>query len=282
MTTVDASRLMTRPGVLDVLLVNSAPVLSFGSVFRRFDALLKNAACGCEVRLHVARFESLPPVRFDGKMVQSARRLLDSRHFDAAVVTGAEPTCPDLRHEPFWNELTEFHDVGCSDGLPMLLSCLAAHASVLHADGITRSSLPAKCFGVFEVQAVTDDPLLRDVPERFVVPHSRWNGLPEQALSRAGYKILTRSEEVGVDLFTRQGRALNVYLQGHPEYGPSTLLNEYKRDIGRFLRQEGRRPVLPAGTGHERWSSVATTIFANWLDQIQQHGRVPDLVRMIA
>ena len=33
-------------------------------------------------------------------------------------------------------------------------------------------------------------------------------------------------------------RSLFVFLQGHPEYDPTTLLREYRRDVGRFLRRE--------------------------------------------
>jgi homoserine O-succinyltransferase len=29
-----------------------------------------------------------------------------------------------------------------------------------------------------------------------------------------------------------------MFFQGHPEYEPGTLLGEYRRDIGRFLRKE--------------------------------------------
>src|SRR5216684_3037678 len=53
----------------------------------------------------------------------------------------------------------------------------------------------------------------------------------------------------GVDLFVKQrGRSLFVYFQGHPEYGALTLLREYRRDIGRFLRREREAyPSMPQG-----------------------------------
>src|SRR5262249_52412043 len=38
-------------------------------------------------------------------------------------------------------------------------------------------------------------------------------------------------------------RSLFVFLQGHPEYEPSTLGREYRRDVGRFLR--GERDTYP-------------------------------------
>jgi len=48
---------------------------------------------------------------------------------------------------------------------------------------------------------------------------------------------VVESEESGwtVAARERQGRIL-VLLQGHPEYAPTTLLREYRRDIRRFAR----------------------------------------------
>jgi Homoserine O-succinyltransferase len=69
--------------------------------------------------------------------------------------------------------------------------------------------------------------------------------LPEAALASSGYRLLTRSASAGVDAFTRaERRSLFVFFQGHPEYEGDTLLREYRRDIGRFLR--GEREHYPA------------------------------------
>jgi homoserine O-succinyltransferase len=79
-------------------------------------------------------------------------------------------------------------------------------------------------------------------------PHSRWNELPVDALRDAGYAIASFSSANGADLFTKQGRSLLVFFQGHPEYEEATLLKEYRRDVGRFLRaQQAHYPTLPDG-----------------------------------
>jgi homoserine O-succinyltransferase len=44
-------------------------------------------------------------------------------------------------------------------------------------------------------------------------------------------------------MFMKQRKSLFLFLQGHPEYDPESLLREYHRDIGRFLR--GEREVYP-------------------------------------
>ncbi len=70
--------------------------------------------------------------------------------------------------------------------------------------------------------------------------------MPADALAGAGYDVLTRSPDAGVDMFAKRDRSLFVFLQGHPEYDPTTLLREYRRDVGRFLRREREGyPALP-------------------------------------
>jgi len=129
-----------------------------------------------------------------------------------------------------------------------VLSCLAAHAGILHFDGITRRPLGDKRFGVFECMRVSDHPLTAAAPSRLQIPHSRWNEIPEAALLKCGYRVLTRSDDAGVDAFIKERGSLFVFLQGHPEYEAITLLLEFRRDIGRFLRgQRETYPPMPHG-----------------------------------
>ena len=119
---------------------------------------------------------------------------------------------------------------------------------MLHLDGIERRRLPAKYSGVYRCERVADHPLLMRVPRVTPVPHSRWNDLPEADLTAAGYMVLRRSAQVGVDLFLRErDGGLFVFLQGHPEYDGDSLAREYRRDVSRFLgRERADCPSLPA------------------------------------
>ena len=69
----------------------------------------------------------------------------------------------------------------------------------------------------------------------------------EDDLAKSDYSILTKSADAGVDCFVKQHqRSLFVCFQGHPEYEAQTLLGEYRRDVGRFLRREHERyPAMP-------------------------------------
>jgi homoserine O-succinyltransferase len=80
------------------------------------------------------------------------------------------------------------------------------------------------------------------------MPHSRWNDIQESELTDCGYSVLTRSKDGGVDAFAKRRQSLFVFFQGHPEYEANTLLLEYRRDIGRYLRRErDTYPAMPEG-----------------------------------
>jgi homoserine O-succinyltransferase len=168
---------------------------------------------------------------------------------DALIMTGTEPQQPSLRQEPYWCNLGKVLDWAEQNTLSTILSCLAAHAGVLHSDGIDRHRLCDKRFGVFEFPKVVDHELTRGVRDGVRFPHSRWNEVRADALESYGYTILTGSAEVGVDCFVkRKKKSLFVHFQGHPEYQAETLFKEYRRDVRRFLRIERETyPTAPVG-----------------------------------
>jgi homoserine O-succinyltransferase len=142
-----------------------------------------------------------------------------------------------------------------------IFSCLGAHAAVLHFDGIDRQRLGDKRFGLFESHLVSDHQLTACTPLSFPMPHSRWNGVSEKELSRCGYRILARGGDGSVDMFVKQEKSLFVFLQGHPEYETNTLLLEYRRDVGRYLRQETETyPSMPQGYFDAHTASILTVL----------------------
>jgi homoserine O-succinyltransferase len=232
---------------IDIGLVNNMPDAALEKTERQFTGLL-NAAAG-ERRIRLKLF-SLPEIARAGSARDRLRlhyspigELWDSR-LDGLIVTGTEPRTPDLRDEPYWRTLIKIVDWAEANTRSTIWSCLAAHAAVLHMDGIGRHALAEKCFGVFDCVRSADHAIMRGVPARLPIPHSRWNELREEELAAAGYSVLTRSDEGGVDMFARQGNSLFVFFHGHPEYEAHTLLGEYRRDVRRFLR--GERATYPA------------------------------------
>src|SRR6185295_18411697 len=242
--------LESTPTCIDIGLVNNMPDAALDATVRQFRGLLAAAADDMAVRLTLYTLPEVPRTDFGRQQVSGysdISELWDS-HFDGLIVTGAEPRAADLEDEPYWESLTRVLEWAERHTYSTILSCLAAHAGILHIDGIARRPLGDKRFGVFECVRVSDHPLTASAPATLQMPHSRWNEIPEEALLACGYRVLTRSEDAGVDAFVKQRNSLFVFFQGHPEYEAVTLMLEYRRDIGRFLRKErDTYPPTPHG-----------------------------------
>jgi homoserine O-succinyltransferase len=289
-------------------LVNNMPDEALKATERQFLSLLRSASEGMQVRLlhymlpDVPRQE--PARRYLNGFYASVDDLWD-RHLDGLIVTGREPLASNLKQEPYWESFTRLAEWTESNVHSTIWSCLAAHAAILHMDGIVRVRRNEKLFGIFECARAADHPLTAATPSGFRLPHSRWNGVPEKDLTECGYSVLTRAADAGVDTFIKQRKKLFVFFQGHPEYESGTLLREYRRDIGRYFKGETDTcPSIPRSyfdhdTVHaltalrerslcdrseellleistalgERmientWNSSATTIYRNWLEYI--------------
>ena len=238
---------------LTIGLVNNMPDAACEATERQFLDLLRAAAGNAIVQVKLFSIADVPHA-------EQARQELGARYRDIAalwdtpldglIVTGTEPKAANLQDEPYWAALTKLIDWARGNTASTIWSCLAAHAAVLHADGIGRAPLDEKLSGVFECEAVADDALFADLDSRLRVPHSRLNDLPEPALRAAGYRVLSRSATAGVDAFVKDNddASLFVCFQGHPEYDGDLLLREYRRDVGRYLR--GERSTYPDAPQH--------------------------------
>ena len=261
---------------LAVGLVNLMPDAALEATERQFAARLAEAAADVDVRLHLF---TLPGVaRGPGATEIMAGRYgdlatLEASRLDALIVTGAEPLTERLEDEAYWSALTRVVDWAEHNTVSTIWSCLAAHAAVLHLDGITRSPLPQKRFGLYECVAASPDPLLARAPSTMRVPHSRWNDLDESRLRRHGYRIVSRSLEAGIDTFAKSWRSQFIFLQGHPEYDPDTLHREFRRDVRRYLC--GDRDTLP-GLPRHYYDQPTEQRLAAFLDRAGRE-RSPDL-----
>jgi homoserine O-succinyltransferase len=300
---------------LRIGLVNNMPDAAVAATERQFARLVEAASGEFDVRLHLFTLETLPRGEEARRAMAAdyrAARALKLQPQDALIVTGAEPRAADLRQEPYWRELAFVLDWADGRTVSTALSCLAAHAAVLHRDGIVRDRLPAKRSGVYTVEVAARHELLDGLGSRFVTPHSRHNDLDEATLVAKGYQILARSPESGVDLFVKDGDSLLVFLQGHPEYDADTLAREYRRDVLRFLRGEAAAlprvpdhyfpapieamlqdftaqaastpgpslaesfPSAALAVGDAPWRATAVRLFGNWLATIAQRKAMRD------
>lgn len=235
---------------ITVGLINNMPDAALEATERQLSELLRAAAGTRTVRLRLAY---LPEVT---RGADAAARLagcwpierLLQCPLDGLIVTGMEPGTGPLSEAPYWSRFASLVDWARGHTISCIWSCLAAHAAVLRLDGIQRQRLATKCFGVFAHELTRGHPLMAGLQAPLLTPHSRWNELPVAALRAAGYTILSGSAATGADAFVKEAGSLFVFFQGHPEYEETTLLKEYRRDMGRFVRgEQAQEPQVPQG-----------------------------------
>ncbi|MGA3324717.1 MAG: homoserine O-succinyltransferase [Terriglobia bacterium] len=265
---VSNERNIPRARCVRLALINNMPDPALEDTEIQFFELLENAAD--QVPVSVKLF-SLPGVprgdrgnRHLSEFYHSIEDIWNSR-FDGVIITGTEPHQPDLRREPYWQALVNVLDWAERQTSSTVLSCLAAHAGVLHSDGIARHSMWYKMCGVFECKRLCDHALTNLTSDLIQFPHSRWNEVREDDLTSCGYIVLTKSTEAGIDCFVKKKRkSLFVHFQGHPEYEARTLFKEYRRDLRRFLTGERKTyPYVP----HGYFDAAATKILAEFREK---------------
>lgn len=248
-----------------IALINNMPDAALEDTESQFFDLLNAASGDHAISLKLFSLPKLPRKEAGKHRLQNfyfeISDLLSDR-FDGMIMTGTEPCQASLQNEPYWPILTEILEWAERETSSTVLSCLAAHAGVLHSDGISRHRLPDKQFGVFEYKIARNHYLTDGAGDAIEIPHSRWNEVRADDLSSSGYKLLTYSAHAGVDLFVKEkGRSLFLHFQGHPEYGMHTLLKEYRRDIKRFLRKERETfPTMP----HKYFDAQATKLLTDF------------------
>lgn len=246
---VQSARMAREP--LLIALLNNMPDAALQSTEQQFSELLARAGAGYDVRLRFFSFPELIRGEAGRRYVTDHYEPIDALwegDFDGLIVTGAEPRTPTLREEVYWPSVTRLIDFALDLETPTVWSCLAAHAAVLHLDGIERRRLGQKTSGLFRCEKTCNNALVDGLPSSWRMPHSRLNTLDREELAAAGYEVLSCSDEAGVDTFMLQRRATFVFYQGHPEYDAGALFREYRRDVGRYLAGATEcYPEMPRG-----------------------------------
>ncbi|MEE1762425.1 MULTISPECIES: homoserine O-succinyltransferase [unclassified Streptomyces] len=199
------------------------------------------------------------------------------RRFDALIVTGAAVELLPFEEVTYWDELRGIMDWAQENVTSAQYVCWGAQAALYHRYGIPKHELPAKLFGSFP-NRLTDpsSPLLADIEPVIAVPQSRHTeNLRADFEKTEDLRILVESPEAGVHIAVgRDGREL--YVSGHPEYDPDTLLRQYRRDAAK-----GADIALPAhyfpgddpsAAPVENWQAPGRIFYRNWLRGLTRDG----------
>ena len=258
-------------------IVNNMPDAALRTTERQFGELIAAAAGSLAIEL---RLYALPDVPRSDTAAAYIREhyedvgVLYERRVDGLIVTGSEPRSPVLADEPYWASFTKLVDWARENTVSTIWSCLAAHAAVLHLDGIERQPFGEKLSGVFNCVKATPHALTAGTPALWGIPHSRYNDLPEKSLLARDYRLLSRSRDAGVDMFLKQANSLFVFIQGHPEYDQAALLREYRRDVTRFLN--GERKLYP-GMPQNYFGAELAAMLADFRSRAEPN-RTPDML----
>jgi homoserine O-succinyltransferase len=289
--------------------VNNMPGAALWTTELQFSSLLSVASANIPVCLRLFYLPELPLEGRNRSLVDHGYEEISelwAAHLDGLIVTGTEPRAAALVDEALWPTLTKLVDWAEDHTFSTIWSCLAAHAAVLHMDGIDRRALGKKLSGIFDCRKAENHTIMVGAPFRWRVPHSRYNGLSEEALASAGYRLVSRSPDAGADMFVKHRKSLFIFFQGHPEYDRAALLREYRRDSRRFLTgkttnypelphnyfddeagsaltefrgQAVRKPGIDLLTSFPEideenlgraWHEFAVQIYTNWLSYLKQ------------
>ena len=235
---------------LSCAFVNNMPDGAFDATERQYVGLLEEGSVSKEIE--VRRFTMSGVPRGSQTSARIAEEYLPLADIylnppDYLIVTGSNPIEAKIQDELYWADLVELLTWSRSRVRSTLLSCLSAHAALTVFDDISRIRLPSKCTGVFSQHVETHQPLTEGLESEILLPHSRWNSVPRELLEGVGYDVIVSGESTGWSIASRiEGDSQLVLVQGHPEYDPSSLLREYRRDAARYVHHErDDLPILP-------------------------------------
>ncbi len=196
---------------------------------------------------------------------------LKHRKFDGMVITGAPVEKMNFEDVDYWPELCEIMEWSKTNVHSTFHICWGAQAGLYYHYGIPKYDLPEKLFGVFPHHAdYKHSILLRGFDDTFYVPHSRHTTVKREDIeAMPGLKILASSQEAGVyAVMNKEGR--QIFITGHSEYDPDTLLREYLRDKNAGLSIHVPENYFPDDDDTKypivRWRSHANLLFSNWLN----------------
>ena len=195
---------------------------------------------------------------------------VEPEKFDGMIITGAPVEQIEFEEVTYWDELTEIMEWSVHHVTSSLHVCWAAQAGLYYHYGIGKHPLEEKMFGVFK-HTVSDPtvPLVRGFDDVFVAPHSRYTEIHRnEIIAHPELTLLSESRDAGVYIVVDRGRM--IFVTGHSEYDPSTLKEEYQRDLEKGLDVAVPKNYFPGDDPEKapevRWRSHANLLFSNWLN----------------
>ena len=201
---------------------------------------------------------------------------LADNEFDGLIVTGAPVEMLAFEDVDYWDELTRIFSWSRTHVRSTLYICWAAQAGLYYHYGIPKYPLPKKMFGIFRQHTLHAQlPIFRGFDDVFDMPHSRHTELRrEDILRREELTLIAESAESGVSMIMARG-GREFFITGHLEYAPTTLDEEYRRDLGKRTDVDMPRHYYkddnPSNPPLVTWRAHANLLFSNWINYYVSH-----------
>jgi homoserine O-succinyltransferase len=196
---------------------------------------------------------------------------IEDKKFDGMIITGAPVEHLEFEDVDYWGELKRIMDWTKSHVTSTMFICWGAQAGLYHFYNIPKYKLPNKMFGIFPHTVNKPyTPLIRGFDEVFQAPHSRHTEIRKEDILKINeLDIIAESKEAGVFIvMSKTGR--QIFVTGHAEYDPTTLRDEYERDIKKGMKIDIPKNYFqgddPGNAPKVRWKSHANLLFTNWLN----------------
>lgn len=196
---------------------------------------------------------------------------IENEYYDGFIITGAPIEQIPFEEVDYWEELCDIMAWSQSNSRSTFHICWGAQAGLYYHYGIHKVELPKKMFGIFaHTVCRPDEPILRDFPETFFVPHSRHTTISrDEILAEPALRILSSSQRAGIYLVADSHS--NYFITGHSEYDDDTLAQEYFRDVKKGLPIQLPENYFiqdtPSLGVENRWSAQARQLYCNWVKQ---------------
>ncbi|MGN9161009.1 homoserine O-acetyltransferase/O-succinyltransferase family protein [Clostridium sulfidigenes] len=255
--------------VIRILIVNLMPKkceteFQFLSIFGNMNTSIK---------VDFLYMETHTPLNTDRTYLERNYKTLNqvaNSNYDGAIITGAPLEFLNFNDIEYWKELQRVIDFLNKKVKSTLYICWATMAGLYHNFGINKCVTTEKIFGVFpHVIVKKKEPLLKEINDGFIVPHSRYGRVRKQDIEKIKeLEVLCESEESGIYIVSTRDKK-QIYITGHPEYERCTLKKEYERDIKSGFNISVPKNYFPSDDSSQEinldWSSNSQRLFSNWV-----------------
>ncbi len=227
-----------------------------------------------QINIDLIRIDETAPKNTPVSHMQNFYQLfsqIQHKKYDGLIVTGAPLGNLEYEEVKYWPQMKVLMDWAKRNVQSTFYLCWAAHAAMYHFFDAQKALKEHKLSGVFKHHVIDEkNELVRGFDPEFWAPHSRVAEIEANKYhSVDGLQVLAESEKAGVYSAATLDKRM-VFVTGHPEYDPTTLDQEYKRDL-----KAGLSPSIPENYYIDddpekpvkvRWKSHGNLIFTNWLN----------------